>query len=41
MAAEGRLPDNSTPGDDVIVVSDEALLKAESFVEAEEARQTA
>src|SRR3954465_9171531 len=36
MAAEGRLPGTSTPNDDVIVVSDEALLKAESFVEAEE-----
>src|SRR5438552_18729923 len=36
MAAEGRLPDNSAPNEDVIVVSDEALLKAESFVEAEE-----
>src|SRR5437762_1167676 len=36
MAAEGRLPDNSAPNEDVIVVSDEALQKAESFVEAEE-----
>src|SRR5258708_40106320 len=36
MAAEGRSPGNSLPNDDVIAVSDEALLKAESFVEAEE-----
>src|SRR5258708_24570227 len=36
MAAEGRSPGNTLPNDDVIAVSDEALLKAESFVEAEE-----
>src|SRR5712675_2691097 len=36
MAADTRSPGNSLPNDDVIVVSDEALLKAESFVEAEE-----
>ena len=33
MAAE---QDNSSPNDDVVAVSDEALQKAESFVEAEE-----
>src|SRR3979411_2115393 len=36
MAADTPLRGNSLPNDDVIVVSDEALLKAESFVEAEE-----
>src|SRR4030081_1114550 len=36
MAADNPSPGNSLPNDDVIVVSDEALLKAESFVEAEE-----
>ena len=36
MTVEGRSPGNSLPSDDVIVVSDEALLKAETFVEAEE-----
>src|SRR5258708_32788117 len=35
MAAANPSPGNSLPND-VIVVSDEALLKAESFVEAEE-----
>src|SRR5260370_23075227 len=35
MAADNPSPGNSLPND-VIVVSDEALLKAESFVEAEE-----
>jgi len=36
MAADNPSPSKSTPNDDVVVVSDEALLKAESFVEAEE-----
>src|SRR5512132_2008977 len=36
MAADNSSPGKSLPNDDVIVVSDEALLKAESFVEAEE-----
>src|SRR4030081_831197 len=36
MAADNPSPGNSLPKDDIIVVSDEALLKAESFVEAEE-----
>src|ERR1700704_2006656 len=36
MAAEGRSPGKTLPNDDVIAVSDEALLKAEAFVEAEE-----
>ena len=36
MAADKSAPGNTLPNDDVITVSDEALLKAESFVEAEE-----
>src|SRR5258708_39090484 len=36
MAADNSSSGKSLPNDDVIVVSDEALLKAESFVEAEE-----
>ena len=36
MAAEGRSTGNSLPNDDVIAVSDEALQKAEAFIEAEE-----
>src|SRR5882672_10358653 len=36
MAADKSAPGNTLPNDDVIAVSDEALLKAESFVEAEE-----
>src|ERR1700681_2281634 len=36
MAADNPSPGKTLPNDDVIVVSDEALLKAESFVEAEE-----
>src|SRR5437879_11718080 len=36
MAADNPSPGNLLPNDDVIAVSDEALLKAESFVEAEE-----
>ncbi len=36
MAADKSAPGNTSPNDDVIAVSDEALLKAESFVEAEE-----
>src|SRR6476469_7440801 len=36
MAAPSPPPDNSLPNDDVVAVSDEALLRAESFVEAEE-----
>src|SRR5467141_1982696 len=36
MAADNPSPGKTLPNDDVIAVSDEALLKAESFVEAEE-----
>src|ERR1700712_2107503 len=36
MATEGRSADNSPPDDETVVVSDEALLKAESFIAAEE-----
>src|ERR1700709_59107 len=36
MAIEGRPAGNTPPNDDAIVLSHEALLKAESFVEAEE-----
>src|ERR1700716_3803984 len=36
MAADNPSPGKTLPNDDVIAVSDEALLKAEAFVEAEE-----
>src|SRR6201747_2376153 len=36
MAAENQSPGKTTSNDDVVAVSDEALQKAESFVEAEE-----
>ena len=36
MAADNPAPGKSAPQDDVIVVSDEALHKAEAFIEAEE-----
>jgi len=36
MAADQVAPGKALPNDDVIAVSDEALQKAESFVEAEE-----
>ena len=36
MAADNPAPGKSAPNDDVIAVSEEALHKAESFVEAEE-----
>jgi TRAP-type uncharacterized transport system fused permease subunit len=36
MTAKGRSPGKSLPNDDVTVVSDEARLRAETFVEAEE-----
>ena len=36
MAADNPAPGKSSPNDDVIVVSDEALRKAEEFIEQEE-----
>ncbi|MBA2399665.1 MAG: TRAP transporter fused permease subunit, partial [Bradyrhizobium sp.] len=36
MAAQGQPPGNSLPNDDVVAVSDEALQRAEAFIEADE-----
>lgn len=36
MAAQSQPPGNSLPNDDVVAVSDEALQKAEAFIEADE-----
>src|SRR6188472_3728458 len=36
MAAQGQPPGSSLPNDDVVAVSDEALQKAEAFIEADE-----